>query len=192
MVRRQSDTQGPGVARTMLVAVPMALAASGGAALVVGVLALPVALVLTRDAYLTLLASSYGPFAAAETLVALIFAALAWAGALLVPLPTVPRVLAGGAVAGMLGLLLGAVPYLAVLPVPWHYGPALPITPLDLAMSALLGLAAGGIFLYATGRLRPPPGNGWRCAIWQSAWFVGPLALLLAGWAAILSALGLI
>jgi hypothetical protein len=187
----RSNTRGPGARRTLLVAVPVALAASGGTALVVGVVAMPVALLLTHDGYLALLSISYGPFAAAETLLALIFAALAWAGTVLVtPLPLPIRALAGGTLAGALGLLLGAVPYLAVLPVPWRYGPALPITPLNLLVSALLGLAAGGIALVASARLRAPPAISWRYALWQSAWFIGPLALLMAGWATILSALG--
>lgn len=173
-------------------AVPVALTASGGAGLAVGALALPVALLLTRDAYLALLSLSYGPFAAAETLLALLFAALAWAVVSLISLPPLSRALAGGTLASICGLLLGAVPYCALLPVPWRYGPALPITLLNLLVSALLGLASGGIFVLATRRLRPPPGTGWRCAIWQSAWFVGPLGLLMAGWATLLSALGLL
>jgi MFS family permease len=185
----------------VLLAVPVALLAAAAASVVIALLALPVALLLTRDGYLALLAISYGPFAASVALQAIAGAVLAWSIAL--PLLAWGReravvAPAAGAGAGVLGLLAGALSLFGALSVPWRYGPTLPIAPVPALIAAALGLAAGALFLEGGKRAsaRPPamPPAGWRDdlrhAVWHLVWFAFPLALLFEGWVALLSVLG--
>ena len=58
--------------------VPLSVAMGAIAEIIVALVAVPVALVLTRDWYVTPLALSYGPFAAAASLLWLISATLLW------------------------------------------------------------------------------------------------------------------
>lgn len=184
----------------VVLAVPLALLAAAAASLVLALVALPVALLVTRDGYVALLALSYGPFAASVALQAIIGATLAWA----IARPTLgePRGRVGqaltagtGMVAGVVGLVAGSVPLFTALPVPWRYGPALPVTLVSALVAALLGLVAGGIAHAGTARVSAAPLDaGWRGDLRRATWhlvgFALPLSLLFEGWVALLSALG--
>ncbi len=185
-----------------LLAVPLALASSAAAGLIVAVVAVPVALLATRDAYLALLSLSYGPYAAAVTLQAVLAATLAWS--IIEPLmgaktsAKTPRAfpLMLGALAGAVGLAVGALPLFAAFAVPWRYGPALPFSGASAPFAALLGVLAAGAHVFILNR-RPLPAThlmGWRAGTQQTAWriltFAVPLAVLFATWAALLAALG--
>jgi hypothetical protein len=182
-----------------LLAVPLALLASAAAGIIVAVLALPIALLVTHDGYLALLALSYGPFAAALTLQAVLAATLVWSiiNALREPQPHYHLAsLLMGAIAGGVGLFGGALPLFAALDVPWRYGPALPFAGVPALIAAALGMAAAGLHAAIAAR-RPISAaklTGWRNDMqqmaWQILWFAMPLALLFTGWAALLAALG--
>jgi len=182
-----------------LLAVPLALLASAAAGIIIAVLALPIALLVTHDGYLALLSLSYGPFAAALTLQAVLAGTFIWGmvGALLKP-ETHQRIvsLLIGAAASGVGLFGGALPLFAALDVPWRYGPALPFAGVPALIAAVLGVGAAALHTIITARSTVPVAKiaGWRNELqqmaWQILWFAVPLALLFTGWAALLAALG--
>jgi hypothetical protein len=157
------------------------------ASVIIAVLSVPVTLLLTRDLYVALLAVSYGPYAAAQSLVTVVIAttifAFAWVASLPPHRPRL-KVFFSGAGGAILGVAAASLPLVGMLP----YGPSFALTPLNAVIAALAGAAAGGSALR-----RWPQGNairGVRALVAPIAAFALLLALLLEVWAAATSLVG--
>jgi hypothetical protein len=175
----------------------IALGMTAVASIAIALLAIPVAYGITHDGYVALLAVSYGPYAAALVVMSVAIAATAWG---VLQRVTHGRVvpawgaIGGGALAGALGLGLAPLPVLRLLPVPWQYGPALPLTVPHLGIAALAGGMAGiAPLLRAISPAKHGAPNG-RAALWHAATevalFAFVLALVLGAWGALASLLG--
>jgi hypothetical protein len=181
---------------SMLIGVPLAIVAGAAAEIVVAPAAVIIALIITRDGYVTSLAPSYAPFAAATILPWLISAVVLWG--LISPLLSHARrrhvkmarvaSVLGGAVATAGGFGLAFI-ITALLPLTRSYtAHLLDIGRLGLVVSLYSGTIAGYVSTI-------------RAAIWSDettikrlipyqALFAWSLAVLLEGSIAALTALG--
>lgn len=174
---------------------------TAGASLIVALLAFPIAFLATHDLYVTLLAPTYGLYAAGQALQWVCAATLMWSllTAVLRHGKQAPsaRSVAFGAVIGSVAtilvwggeLLLVQVSVLAR----WHYDPLADSALLAFLCFALSGLLAG-IMSAAQHRAVTVATSAWRDEFRQHitgiAWYAFALALVLEIWISVASTLG--
>ena len=185
--------------RGLALSVPVALVMTAAAALVVEVVAIPLAWLATRDVYVALLAPSFGLYAAGLVLLWVVAATLIWS--LLHPAfvgQTPARILLGAGVTSGLAALIGWLLLMFWAPdtttlFRWHYGPLPRATLTNSALIALSGVLAGLVSAWRS-RVRAKRDcastGAWRQALRDGAWFAFVLALSLECWVALVAAFG--
>lgn len=185
----------------VILSVPVGMVMTAGASLIVALLAFPVAFLVTRDLYVTLLAPTYGLYAAGQALQWVCAATLVWSllasGVRRWMRPSGARSILVSALLGGVGTILvwgcGIVLVQMNILQRWHYDPLA-----DSALLAFLGFALSGALAGCVSATRRKPAtavtSAWRGDLRQTlrgiAWYAFALALALEAWITVAGALG--